>query len=45
MQAKSTDGFMILAGPRGSVTEGNGLVDKMDFCGLVFEKSFFPGCI
>lgn len=45
MQAKSTDGFMILAGPGGSVTEGNGLVDKMDFFGLVFEKSFFPGCI
>ena len=36
---------MILAGPGGRITEDNGLVDKMDFFGLVFEKSFFPGCV
>ncbi len=45
VQTKSTYGFMILAGPWGRITESNGPVDKMDFFLLVFEKSFFPGCV
>jgi hypothetical protein len=36
---------MIFAGPGGSITEGNGFVDKKDFFGLIFEEGFFPGCV